>query len=243
MASKKKSKKVPHEVMNESTDNNSESENLYLRQEIARSPMYSTVYLSQDLNERDIEYVVEEAVIKKQCRVLQLTRCKVTSIGAFILANTLNNTENILEELLLLDNRVGDEGVLHLVKALSTNENNLKVLDLTQNRISNVGVKYLAEMIQTNERLTVLRIAGNEIGNQGIQILINAIQYHNKTLEELDFCTNRSIDDEVVDCLIQLIKHSQTLKRLFLFNCNMSPNGKDKLMKTQKKLDNFWLMV
>ncbi|UJR06628.1 hypothetical protein I4U23_010912 [Adineta vaga] len=243
MTSKKKSKKVPHEDTNEVTDDNAASENVYLRQEIARSPAYSTVYLSQDLNDRDIEYVVEEAVIKKQCRVLQLTRCKVTFTGASILANALNNTENILEELQLLDNRIGDDGVLHLAKVLSINENNLKVLDLTTNRISNVGAKYLAEMIQTNERLTALHIAGNEIGNQGIQMIINAIQYHNRTLEELDFCTNRSVDDDVVDDLIQLMKHSQTLKRLFLFNCNLSQNGKDKLMKMQKKIDNFWLMV
>ncbi|UJR19359.1 hypothetical protein I4U23_022488 [Adineta vaga] len=97
-------------------------ENLYLQQEIDRYQQYSTVYLSQELNERDVEFVVQEALMTRQCRVLQLTRYKVTSAGASILA-----------------------------KALSTNENNLKILNLTTHRISNVGVEYLAEMIKTDE--------------------------------------------------------------------------------------------
>jgi len=218
--------------------------NIYLQQQIEKFPKYSKVYIFlQELTEQDVEFIVEEAIIKKQCKELDISQSKLTSVCASILANALNNNDNILQELLLFDNRIHDDGVYYFCKALSINSNNLKKLDLTKNGITNVGAKHLAEMMKTNQTLTVLYISANQIGNEGIQILSNAIQYYNKTLIELDFCTNELINDSSVDSLIQLIKYNQSLKKLSLFNCNLSQNGKDKLLKIQKRKEDLSLSV
>ncbi|CAF1376043.1 unnamed protein product, partial [Adineta steineri] len=219
-------------------------ENPYLQQEMKRFSNYSSVVIMmQVLTERDVEFIVEEAIIKKKCKQLKLNQTKLKSPCAFILANVLSNNDNILQELSLFDNRIDDEGVHYLAKALSTNNNNLKILDLTKNEITNVGAKYLAEMIKTNETLTTLLVAGNLIGNEGIQILANAIQYYSKTMIEFDFCTNELVNDSIVDSLIQLIKYSPSLKQLSLFRCNLSQNSKDKLIKMQKRKEDFILHV
>ncbi|CAF4518955.1 unnamed protein product, partial [Rotaria sp. Silwood2] len=94
-----------------------------------------------------MEFIVEEGVIKKQCRVLSLFECKITSASVAIIANSLNQ-ENSLQEIRLNHNYIDDDGIYHLANSLSNNTNNVKFLDLTKNKITNVGAKHLAEMIK-----------------------------------------------------------------------------------------------
>ena len=157
--------------------------------------------------------VVQEAIINKQCKYLHLSSNKITSVGALILADALNDNKT-LEELVLDDNRVCDDGVYSLVKTLSIKNNILKKLSLGNNGITNEGAKQLAQMIKTNKILTCLKLYQNEITDGGIQILADAIEKHNTTIEVLDLFENKLLTDLSVDSLLQMIEHTQSLKEL-----------------------------
>ena len=81
------------------------------------------------LIDEDMDIIIKEAIIKKQCTCLYLSSNKFTSISASSLAQVLNNN-NTLERLYLTDNQIGDDGVYSIVKILSINNNILKRLNL-----------------------------------------------------------------------------------------------------------------
>lgn len=159
-----------------------------------------------------------------------------------ILADTLNNNE-ALEELVLDDNRVCDDGVYSLVKTLSIKNNTLKNLSLGNNGITNEGAKQLAQMIKTNKILTCLKLYENEITDGGIQILADAIEKHNTTIEVLHLFKNKLLTDSSVDSLLQMIEHSQSLNELDVSYCTLSERSKERFKALEKLKTNFKIYV
>jgi hypothetical protein len=69
---------------------NSTYKNERLRQLIEQCDDRSTVDLrEQNVNDEDMEIVVKEAVINKQCKKLELSNNQITSVGASIIAKAL----------------------------------------------------------------------------------------------------------------------------------------------------------
>ncbi len=71
-------------------------QNIYLQEEIEHHPKYSTVHVMEELTERDVEFIVQEDIVKKQCKVLHIAQNKMTSACASILANAFNKNDNIM---------------------------------------------------------------------------------------------------------------------------------------------------
>jgi Ran GTPase-activating protein (RanGAP) involved in mRNA processing and transport len=196
----------------------------------------------QELTDEDMHIIVKEVIIKKQCKQLVLTSNKITSVGVSIVAQALN-TNNTLEILELDDNQACDRGVESLVKALLMNNNILKKLGLAKNGITDEGVRHLAQMSTTNQILTQLDLCSNEISDEGVQILANAIRDHNSTIEMLWLTSNKMLTDESVDSLIHMIQYKRSLKRLWIFKCNLSEIGKERLKKVEYSKMNLKVYV
>jgi Ran GTPase-activating protein (RanGAP) involved in mRNA processing and transport len=81
----------------------------------------------------------------------------------------------------LSSNHLCDNGIQVLAKALTFNNSTLDTLALHSTGITDKGVEYLAEMLKTNRTMMELRLSGNEIGNQGVQLLAKALTHHNNT--------------------------------------------------------------
>jgi Ran GTPase-activating protein (RanGAP) involved in mRNA processing and transport len=196
----------------------------------------------QKLIDQDMKIVVKQAMINKQCTKLSLSTNSITPNGALILANGLENNYT-LEKLNLLENRIGDMGVRCLTKPLSVNNTVLKILHLGRNGITDDGAEHLAQMLKTNKTLTHLFLYTNEIANGGVAMLTNAIQNHNNTLECLNLSDNKLINDSSVNFLIEMVKHTRSLKTLVVHYCNLSKDSEETLRKAAQSNKNIKISV
>jgi Ran GTPase-activating protein (RanGAP) involved in mRNA processing and transport len=174
--------------------------------------------------------IVQQAIIEKKCTKLWLNNAQITSQGALILSNGLFNNL-ILIKLYLNDNCIQDHGVHSLCRVLSINNSTLKELYLARNGITSKGAQYLAEMLNTNRTLITLCLYGNRIDDDGIKYLTHVLTYYNTILEYLYLSGNNLMTDLSIDYFINMFNQNNSLKKLHLFNCNLSELGKTKLRK------------
>jgi Ran GTPase-activating protein (RanGAP) involved in mRNA processing and transport len=191
------------------------------------------------LIDADMTIIARQVIREKKCTELWLYGNQFTSKGAAILAASLRNNST-LKYLDLSYNQISDQGVRILSEALLPNQNSsLKALYLSKNRISNLGAKYLSEMLRTNQTLTELWLSSNEISFEGIQQLAHVLTYHNKTLKCLSLSTNIFLTDLCLNSLINMLEHNQTLKYLWMTDCNLTEQGKLKLKQIADRKENF----
>ncbi|CAF1276627.1 unnamed protein product [Rotaria sordida] len=181
----------------------------------------------QQLTLEDMNIVVNEAIINKQCTELNLQKNAITSESIAIIVSALE-TNSTLQKLWLDNNCLSDMGVRCLATILSVNKSILTTLGLNSNGITDEGAKILAKMLKTNKTLTYLRLTHNQISNQGIQLLADTLTHHNNTLTQFDISSNKLVNDSSIDYLIQMIIRNRTLSSLTILDCSLSENGKQK---------------
>jgi hypothetical protein len=196
----------------------------------------------QNLSDEDMEIVVKEAIINKQCKELELTGNKITSVGVAIIVEALKNNTT-LESLFFTGNRFGDVGVRALTKILSLNNSKVGILCIQDIGITDEGAEYLAEMLKKNTTLKCLLLGFNEISDRGVQYLVNVLTHQNGTLIFLRLNNNKLISDASVDILVEMLKHNQTLEDFDIESCNLSENGKERLRQIAKSKKDFDLSV
>jgi hypothetical protein len=203
----------------------------------------SAIYLwARELTDHDIELVVKKAIIGKRCTQLSLWGNEITSTGALILADALRNNTTV-EQLYLSNNYIADIGVNSLTEVLSNHNSTLKILDLGTNGITDVGAQYLAEMLKCNATLTVLALSGNKISDRGMQFLAHALAYYNTSLEELYMLGSIFVCNSTIDALADMLLQNQSLKKLYLNNCNLSVSETERLQEIANSKNDFSLYV
>ena len=186
--------------------------------------------------------VVKQALIEKECIRLDLGYNVITSKGAAVLADALKHNTT-LEELDFHNNRVSDTGVHSLAEVLSSNTSIVKALGLGSNGITDKGAEHLAEMLKTNRTITWLALAGNQIGDRGVQLLANTLAHQNTSLLVLSLHVNKSISDVSVTAITNMLQHNKSLKKLWMQDCNISDEGKTKLREAAKIKQGFSLYM
>jgi Ran GTPase-activating protein (RanGAP) involved in mRNA processing and transport len=199
--------------------------------------------LSQEqLIDHDIPIIIEQAIINKQCTILDLTGNDITSEGAILLADALNNNST-LKELILYNNRIGDKGVRALALELSINNSTLKTLNLGFNDITDDGAQHLAQMLKTNRTLTHLWLQQNHIGDRGIQLLAGVLARQNWSLQFLNLFSNKFSSDLSVTALIDMLQLNQSLQKLDIDDCNLTDTSEVKLREIIKTKKDFELII
>lgn len=186
--------------------------------------------------------IVNQAIFTKRCTELWLYNAQIQSHSTLILSNGLYNNKT-LTKLNLSDNNICDQGVFYLARVLIKNNSKLKELNLARNGITSAGAQHLAEMLNTNKTLTKLILYGNKIDDRGIKYLTHSLSYYNTTLEYLYLSGNNRMTDSCVDNLINMLLENQSLKYLYLFNCNLSEIGKANLLEASRRKINFKLYI
>lgn len=219
--------------------------NIKLEEKISQNYTQSSLCLDNlELVDHDVELVVKQAILDKQCQFLSLQSNKITSIGASILADALLNPNQIrMETLDLSKNYISDDGVESIVNSLSTRNHTLRTLILQKNKITDRGTRYLAEMLKTNETLIWLYLGENEISNEGVRLIAQTIERENHSLEILILSSNQLITDLSIDYLISMLEKNQSLKKLWIDNCNLSDAGKQRLESMGQSKKSFYLRV
>ncbi|CAF3426633.1 unnamed protein product [Rotaria socialis] len=191
------------------------------------------------LIDQDISMIVSQIVVAKKCTELWLYGNKITSKGVSILAKSLINNST-LQSLDLSFNQIYDVGVFELTQALSVNQkSSLRFLYLSKNGIANDGASYLSEMLKTNRSLKELWLSNNEVGDEGVKKLANALAYYDKKLKFLSLSMNIFITDLCIDSLIEMLEHNQALKELWIEDCNLTEQGKKRLQEKVDRKKNF----
>lgn len=122
---------------------------------------------------------------------LDLHGNNVTGVGIRYLTRYLVRT-TALKELSLEWNSVGlsAQGMEELCAALAENTS-IASVNLQNNKISEVSSAPLANLIRSTKTLQKLDLRWNEIGNDGIQALIPALE-RNQSLVELEIAGNKA---------------------------------------------------
>ncbi|CAF3455689.1 unnamed protein product [Rotaria socialis] len=218
-------------------------ENPQLEHCLSKSQPRTAIDLSkQQLFDRDIETVIKQAVIEKECTRLDLGYNAITAKGAAIIAESLKYNTT-LEELDFHNNHVSDLGVHSLAEILSSNNSILRALGLGSNGITDNGAEHLAEMLKTNQTITWLALAGNQISDRGVKLLANTLAYQNTSLLVLSLHVNKSISDASVDTIIDMLQRNKSLKKLWIQDCNISDDGKRRLREAAKTKQGFLLYM
>ncbi|UJR32841.1 hypothetical protein I4U23_020303 [Adineta vaga] len=182
----------------------------------------------QNLNDQDMNIVVKHALIKNHCKRVRLRDNNITCQGVSILCKGLYNNI-ILESLDLRNNRISDFGVQCLASAMI--HSNVKTLNLESNQITSQGAQYLAQMLKDNRTITELYLSKNDLGDQGIEIIANAL--YNET-ENASRQTNKQICG----------KYESNLQHLYLGQNNITDKGikhLSNMLKTNRTLTWLWL--
>lgn len=168
--------------------------------------------------------ILKYAVLEKKCRSLNLWGNRFTYKSMSILANILNGNE-ILEELDLSHNQLTDHGIQIISDVLSLNNCSIKEIDFSSNNITDKGMEYISNMIRKNKRLKSLLLNKNDITNDGLILLGNALNNDNKTLRELKIESNLYITRTGIINLVNLIRNHPRLEEIYIKDCSIS--GKD----------------
>jgi hypothetical protein len=214
--------------------------NSKLNEEISRFKDRSDAYLfSKSFTDHDIETVVQQVIITKQCRVLGLRENKLTSQGAIVIGQSLKNNLT-LEELYVTKVRLGSEGIRTLAMSLS-NRNNLVLKKLCLNHvgITDDDVQHIAKMLETNQSLTHLWLPKNNITDRGIQSLAKVLIKTNKTLQVLALEWNKFRNDLTVNILVEMIEKNKTLTKFVIAGNDLSRANIKKLKTMAKTKTDF----
>lgn len=187
---------------------------------------------NQNLIDRDIEIIVEQAILKRRLLSLSLKKNNSTPVGTSILASAFTHPDCRLVRLTCSNNKLGDDGIGRIFETLP---NTLMFLDVDSNEVTDIGVERIAQALRTNVTLTELRLSGNPISDEGIQRLLRTILQYNNTLKTLTLANNRRMTDASYDIVVDFIKENRFLEYLYIGGSGLSKDSEDKLKQICKQ--------
>jgi Ran GTPase-activating protein (RanGAP) involved in mRNA processing and transport len=98
-------------------------------------------------------------------------------------------------------------------------------------------------MLKINKIIIRLGLGFNQISDQGVRLLANAMTYYNENLQWLSFSSNRLISDTSINSLIEMLTYNPSLKTLWLNDCNLSTNAAAQLKQEVAMNKNFILEI
>ena len=151
------------------------------------------------------------AVIRNKMQVLNVMENRLTSQGA----RSISLMMNVLKELEISHNNIGDRGTKMLSQGLACTMT-LKRLDINHCSIGAMGTGELAHALTFNSSLEILWMNGNAIGHTGAADIADALSI-NKTLKELSLTGDSTIDyTAATEILESFMNKNSTLIKLCL---------------------------
>ena len=194
-------------------------------------------------HESDIEMIVEQLIVKKQCRTLFFREHQLSSRGVQLLSDAVRQNRT-LEGLYITDYNLGTHGAKVFAEALSGGNNGtVRLLCLGANRILDGGAIHLANMLVENRTLTHLYLSKNDVGDQGFQRLMEVLSTSNSTLQSLSLEWNQFGNDESLQLAISMLRINNTLSELNLESCKFSKSAVKELRAVGGKKENFKLFI
>ncbi|CAF1258450.1 unnamed protein product [Rotaria sp. Silwood1] len=140
--------------------------------------------------------------------------------------------------ILLRDNGLTSLGVKILVDALLATPKKLKYLSFSNNTaIGDVGVQHLIRLLKANRSITFLALPNTGMTDQSVRLLADVLGDTDgdsscSPLEKLHISFNKSITDESLAALTQILERNKTLKEFAIQHCSLSEEARYQLRQT-----------
>lgn len=226
-------------------------------------PLASVLRAKRELKELGVNNNdIGEAGGQALCRGLAESTCPLESLKLEGCGLTSANCQDLcgivaakasLRTLELGNNKLGDAGITELCPGLLSPSSRLKTLWLWECDITVSGCRALCRVLRAKESLKELSLAGNAVGNEGIQLLceslvqpscqleslwvkscsltaaccprVGAMLAQNRSLQELQMSSNNLGDVGVEELCQGLRQPGTTLRALWLGDCEVTDQG------------------
>ena len=162
----------------------------------------------QDTIHATIDTFTDQLKYNTTLKTLWLQGCGLTSLSAESLAEALTTNKH-LEELIITDNALYDNGIQHLAHALRVNQG-LKELSLESCGMTDVGLECLAKSLQHNNVLTHLQVWNltdnpNRITEKTVPVLTECL-LNNHTLTVLGLPKNLKSSTTSIEEAVNVVR-------------------------------------
>ena len=192
----------------------------------------------EDLTDDDVQVIVNQIVMFNVCTILDLSTNHITSQGVLLLAVALRENKT-LKELSLTNNQVCDEGIRFLSETLAYHNSTLTTLGLGSNDATDTGARYLSQILRTNQTLEILTLPQNQITNQGIELLMDALSRSNRGLRILNVSSNTLVNDGCVESVAKMLNGNQMLRELYMVKCGLTPASVKRIQQLTRSRRGF----
>ncbi|XP_057679694.1 NACHT, LRR and PYD domains-containing protein 12-like [Corythoichthys intestinalis] len=196
-----------------------------------------------DLGGNNLSYegvaILSKGLDSPHCKLesLNLNECRLDKGSCHLLASVLSSPSN-LKHLDLSQNDLSDEGVEILSKVLATPNCILESLNLSSCNLEKGSCDPLASFLSSPSNLMLLDLSGNNLSDEGVEILSRGLASPNCILESLKliYC---KITDKGCGFLAEPLKlNTSHLKQLYLWGNPIGEEGKRVLSDVEKDPSN-----
>jgi Ran GTPase-activating protein (RanGAP) involved in mRNA processing and transport len=144
--------------------------------------------------------------------------------------------------LILRDNALTSAGVKMLVDAAISMRTNLRYLSFSDNKdIGDEGIEHVIRLLQKSRSMTFLAIPNTGMTDRGVRLLADLLcgvdaDSQCAPLEKLYISFNKSITDESLDAVLQILGQNQTLKVFSIQHCSFSDKARRQLRQVGTKM-------
>uniref|UniRef100_A0A8C3W6J4 NLR family pyrin domain containing 13 n=1 Tax=Catagonus wagneri TaxID=51154 RepID=A0A8C3W6J4_9CETA len=164
---------------------------------------------------------------------LVLWFCQLGAASCGYLSNALLQNKR-LTHLNLRKNNLGDEGVKLLCEPLRCADCRLQDLNLSDCSFSVEGCRELADALKHNRSVTVLDIGENNVRDDGVKELCEALKHLNCALKTLGL-EKCSLTRNCCQHICSVLRKNRSLVHLNLLGNDLGPDGVNKLWTSLKK--------
>ncbi|XP_044281847.1 ribonuclease inhibitor [Varanus komodoensis] len=176
-------------------------------------------------------------------RSLHLENCGFTEAACEKLSAVLS-AKPCLTELYIGENKIGNAGIALLCRGVLEPSCKIEKLSLWECNISAAGCKELSNVISTKETLRELNLIGNEIKDEGMDIICQGLKSPNTKLESL-WARECGLTSACCQSISSALAVNGTLKELHIGSNKLRDEGVIQLcegvMSPTCKLRSLWL--
>nr|XP_032835873.1 NLR family CARD domain-containing protein 3-like [Petromyzon marinus] len=190
-----------------------------------------------DLNDAGVALLLNKDAKQSHLEELHLWRCSLKESSGAIIRDIVTHIRS-LKTLVLNENEIGDGGAKALAEALKERRGGcLEVLRLECCSLTEVSGSSLRDIVRVCERLRVLGLEDNELGDHGVTVLAEGIKQGGggQSLEEL-LLARCSLTDESAPALRDIITAASGLKKLMLGDNNFGEAAKRSLASARSDI-------